>query len=129
MAATRFFNSESGQVQVIFWQLCGWLVRCSPAQHVVGTFEIVFTSRRCKRVRFFLQKGGGGRKGVIYGFRFFSKFDLLEMGANGQRGVDHPVGKTPFVVVPGHDPNEFSLDYLSFRQVEHQTMGVMVEIG
>src|SRR5580698_8388886 len=46
----------------------------------------------------------------------------------GSDGVEHAVGKTPFIVVPGADLHERALDYLGERRIVDRGVRVVVEI-
>src|SRR5947208_5468442 len=45
-----------------------------------------------------------------------------------QRGVEHPVGETPFVVVPGANLDERALDDLGQRRIVGRGRRVMIEV-
>src|SRR5947209_10779052 len=49
--------------------------------------------------------------------------------AHRNRGVDHPVGEAPFVVVPRHHPHQRAVHHLGLVDREHRRVRIVVEIA
>ena len=49
--------------------------------------------------------------------------------AHRNRGVDHPIGEAPFVVVPRHHAYQRAVDNLGLVHVEDRGMRIVVEIS
>ena len=52
----------------------------------------------------------------------------LECFADFSRVVQHPARKTPFIVIPGEDPDKATIHDMGLRQVGDRAVRVMVEI-
>src|SRR6516164_6901023 len=49
--------------------------------------------------------------------------------AHCHRGIDHPIGEAPLVIVPRHHAHQRAVDHLGLIDMEDRRVRIVVEIG